>query len=487
MRRARSILSAVFAAFWTAALFSSLALKCTARFFDWPACAYYQIKENRELEPFPDFRALPLREWGKRFDAWYDDHFACRAWLIDRYRKLHFEAFRSPVLQQVPGKDGWVFHRGGNWAEVEDYLGALELTGRQIDDWLTLFEGRTAWCEAHGVVWLYAITPVKAQIHPDAMFPMLARHRGKKCIRQQVAERLADSPARDHVLFLTDVIERATREKPVFYKEDHHVNGYGTWLMYDTIVRKLRDFVPALPDVPPMYDTPPPDAVERGEEEGCFVVDNRLCVRVPGRKVHRETPFLKAIGRAGGRSPQISVGIGQDGARRTLVMANDSFMRFSLAGWHFEKDKLALPFGKGFDRVYSLLFVRFTTRDLEKAVALERPAVLVEQFPEIKLAQEPVGLDDTMRRAAAWLHAKETDALPEAGDVLVLATLENVEASPGAEARLVDGTGAVLARLPVESGSIRALFFPPVPAGGGVALALSGATAETATLRFRVP
>ena len=476
------IVNWAFTGLWMALLFSGIGFKVSAKLAGWPDFDSFTLRENREPERFPDLRKLPPEKWGAGVEAWYNDNFAWRARLIQFYRHVHFAWLKTAVAQEVPGRRGWVFRCGGNWAELEDYLGAFELGEEELRRWLVLFEGRTAWAEAHGTVWLYAITPVKAQIHPEMVFPMIAAHRGP-CVREQVRAALAGSPAENHVLFLSDVIAAATREKPVFYKDDHHVNGYGTWLIYDAVVRRLRDFLPGLPGVPPLVGTPPPEAVERCEAPGCFVVDERLCVRMPG--MHETKSPLFGLFRLGGRRPVVSVAVEQEGERRTVVMGNDSFMRFSLAGWHFEKDRLCLPFGAGFDRMVSLLFMRFSTERLEQVVEAESPACIIEQFPEVKLTAETVGYDETMERAAAWLHGTAAEGT---GRVQVLATFRGVEADGDGPVRVVlrDAAGNALAEETVPPGRIRAVFFGEagIPAGGA-SLDVLGGRAESAELQFR--
>ena len=42
----------------------------------------------------------------------------------------------TPFGRDVPGRGGWIFRRGGDWPELDDYLGAFELTPDELDAWL---------------------------------------------------------------------------------------------------------------------------------------------------------------------------------------------------------------------------------------------------------------------------------------------------------------------------------------------------------------
>jgi hypothetical protein len=473
------LIARLFIGFWLAMMFASIGFKVSSKLVGWPCWEDYVIAENRTPNRLPDLRTTPVKEWGSSIERWYNDNFAWRSRLIQFYRYVHFHWLHTSVgKEEVPGKGGWIFRKGGNWAELEDYLGAFELTPTEIERWLELFEGRKQWAEANGVLYLEIITPVKAQIHPELMFPMIARHRGQG-VREQVRHALADSPARDNVLFISDLIARLTLDRTVFYKTDHHINAYGTYMIYKEIADALAARLGPM-SFPPFYTDPPP-AVKAGTEPGCFEKGRtdfeRLYVSMPGMK---EAPASPAIKR-GGPYPSISLVLTQPGANRTLVMGHDSFMRFPLSSWRFEEDPIRLPIADGFNRIVSMLFKRFSTRELEHLLSVEKPAVILEQFPEVKLTKEVAGYDDTMRNASAFSRATPlpADSIPAAGTPLIaLSTLENVTDESGAWVDMRNGKDVpeitvelragtnLLATATTYPGHRRAIFFEPITATG---------------------
>jgi hypothetical protein len=470
----------VFIGFWSLLLLSGMGFKLSSKLVGWPCWEDYVVSENRTPNRLPNLRTTPVKQWGTAMDLWYNDNFAWRSRLIQFYRHVHFHWLHTSVgKEEVPGKDGWIFRKGGNWAELEDYLGVFELSPEEIGRWLELFEGRKQWAEAHGVLYLEVITPVKAQIHPEKIYPMIARHRGQG-VRDQVRAALADSPARDNVLFMSDLIAGLTRQRTVFYASDHHINALGTYMIYNEIKNALAARLGPM-DIPPFYTNNPPAAVRAGTQAGCFEKGRkdfeRLYVNLPGQRDDGSSPALKR----GGPYPSVSVVLTQPGARRTLVLAHDSFMRFPLSSWRFQEDPIRLPVPDGFDRILSLLFKRLTTRDLDHLVSVEQPAVIIEQFPEIKLTREVVGYDDTMRRAAAFARATPvaSGSLPAIGTPLcVMAVLDEVTDASGAWVDMRDGKNVpditvelhdgrtTLASLTTYPGKRRALFFPEIQAPG---------------------
>lgn len=509
MRRLPAIrfVQAAFVGFWMLLLCASLGLKASARVLGWPRWGTFKIEENRRLAAFPDLRRLPAEKWGAGLDAWYNDQFAYRARIVQFYRFLLGDVLASPIVDnEVPGTGGWMYRNGESWPEIKDYLGVFELTPAETARWIEFFEGRCEWAAAHGARYLQAITPVKAQIHPEHLPPAVARHRGQ-CVREQVRAALEGSSAKDSVLFLTDAVREITDRggRTYFYPSDHHVNGYGCYVIYREIMAAAERMLGPPMEMPPFYDDPP-EAVRENREWGCWQCGatnyERLAVRMPDMEVVRSGAFDWVPPRP---SAPIAFGL-RGGARRTLVVAHDSFLRFPLYSWyHSDVEPVRIPLANGFDRAITLMFTRYTTAQLNRIVAAESPALIVEQFPEIRLTQDIRGLDATMRRAAAFsrgrpVGAEEAARLPEDTPLLARVTLENATDPTGTWTDMRNGAdvpvlsvelladGEAVAAEPTWPGPRRAVYFAGLPLGGRtVDVRISGGRAATARVDLRLP
>lgn len=501
------IVRAAFVGFWMLLLCASVCLKATSKVLGWPRWEDFRIEENRILARFPDLRHAPAREWGAALDGWYNDNFAYRARLVQFYRFLHNAVLASPCVDtEVPGTGGWMYRNGDTWREIDDYLGVFELTPEETARWIEFFEGRREWAAAHGARYLQAITPVKAQIHPEHLPPAVAGHRGQ-CVREQVRAALEGSAAKDSVLFLTDAIREITdrNRRTYFYPSDHHVNGYGCYVIYREIMAAAERMLGPPMEMPPFYDDPP-EAVRENREWGCFQCGatnyERLAVRMPGMDyVH--TGAFDHVRPAGDANIAFSF---PAGARRTIVIAHDSFLRFPLYSWyHNDVEPVKIPLANGFDRAITIPFRRYNTAKLDRIVAAEMPDLIVEQFPEIRLTQDIYGLDDTMRRAAAFsrgrpVGAEEAAGLPEGTPLLARVTLENATDPTGEwtdmrkcvdvpelSVELVAG-GEVVAREATWPGTVRAVYFGEVPLGGRkTEVRVAGGRAGATKVDLRMP
>ena len=496
MKRIRTItaVQAAFVAAWMLLLCASLGFKASARLLGWPQWDDFRLEENRNLATFPDLRRTPARDWGSGIDAWYNDQFAFRSRIVQFYRWLHTDCLASPINDiEIPGTGGWMYRNGETWAEISDYLGAFELTPEETARWIEFFEGRVEWASAHGARYLQVVTPVKAQIHPEHLPPAVRRHRGQG-VREQVRAALQDSPARDHVLFLTDAIREITDRggRTYFYPSDHHVNGYGCYVIYREIMAAAERFFGPPMQMPPWYDDPPA-AVRDGREWGCFHCGatnyERLAVRMPGMEPVR-SPVIGDVE----PKPSNHIAFAVPGnVRRTIAIAHDSFLRFPMYSWyHSDVEPVRIPLATGFDRAITLMFMRYNTRLLDRLVADESPAMIVEQFPEIRLTQDLRGFDEIMRRAAAFsrgtpITPEDALALPPSTPLLARATLRDVSGPDALTVTLLADT-TPLATEATAPAPIRAVYFASLPLGGHpLSLSLPDATASSTTLDLRLP
>lgn len=495
MKRA---LPAAFLALWTVALWFPQAARCVlapARILSYETFNVRAEKRHPAQRPSvrrKSPRYVPRKELGRGYEAWYNDIFPWRAELLRFHRKVSFHWLKTPVGRDVPGRGDWVFRRGGDWPELDDYLGAEELTPAEIADWIDLFEGRREWGLALGVAVIEFPAVTKAQARWQELYPAVRRHRGRSS-SEQIREALARSPARNDVLFADDDFAAAfAAGRETFYDYDHHPNAYGEWLLYDRINRRLRELFPGrVGDTPPWYDDPPPDVLA-GEAPGCWLERGgdglRLEVSVPG-----ETQDDNGVPHDAARFPYCNVATAREGGGISIHMAHDSFMRFSLASWRGRDGDVRLPFAAGVGRVRAFIFHRFGAGYLENATTDELPDVLLEQFPACRLdSSAHARLDPATRAAAAFGRATEPEPgrAPVAGDrIAVRAVFDDVRADgEGRPAAVLRCGEREVASSPVLPGVRRAVFFAPVewPASGAPSVVLAGGASSSTNVAWRL-
>ena len=503
----KKALVSVFFVFWTAAF----CFPAFARFVLLRAgivqCEPFNLRgENRNPAPRPTLLADPERhvapkDLGRGLEAWFNDSLPWRTELLRFHKKTILHRFKSPVGRDVPGRGDWIFRYGGDWPELDDYLGAKELTPEELADWIALFEGRREWGRAVGCAFLTVPATTMAQARWQELYPAVRRHRGRN-VAAQVREALADSPARDDVIFADDAFDAAfAAGRETFYDFDHHPNAYGIWIFYDCVNRRLRELFPdRIGEGPAWFDDPPPDVLE-GRAPGCWLERTgaglRLDVSSPG-----ETQDDAGVPTFNSRYPFSNVSTVRPGGGVSILMAHDSFFRFSLASWRRGRGSVRFPFASGVGRVKALIFGRFNPVNIDRVTAAEIPDVLIEQFPACRLDGSVVRfLDDSTRAAAVFGRSAEPEPgrAPRAGDrVVARAVFDGVSSDSGdasgasgddagAGCEAVLRFGGEIGRRTVSPGVRRVVFFDPVELAGtgDLGLSLEGGTSETAVLSWR--
>lgn len=489
----KSTVGIVFAALWVCIVSTGALLLATSKLLGWPDFRFDSHLEKRDRLHFPDLSRTPVKKWGSSIDRWYSDNFAWRSDVITFYKDLHFNVFKSPLRSKVPGRGKWIFGRTGTWPEVEDYMGVIKLDDEMIDDWRILFEGRVAYAEAHGCHYLQLVTPLKANVHPEKMLPMITRHR-RRSFREDMREAMSGSPAETNMLFLIDQLSaEVAKGREVYYEEDHHENAYGCWCIYRDMIARMRElWFPDLVDFP-FYDAPVPEGVLNGSEPGCWVNDERrLVVSNPDASVANYRPL--SIRSRHPRFPHCPVCVEFPGAPdRSIVVCHDSFLRYPFSTW-YRRDSMpefAIPVGDCFRYFSMFIFTRLDTERIDGYFSRKIPDVLVEQFSEGRLQFGPVGLDDTMRRAAEWGRGRplaSTDDIADGDAIAAMAVFDSVSTSSDNEfvkASLVNAEGRPVASAEIRPGVRRAAFFGLVPDAGGCRVVLDGGTAASTNLSFR--
>lgn len=500
----KRIATVLFLALWAAALCFPLVVRRVLV----PAglirySAFYVKGEQRNPAPRPSvLKSSPQRvawsELGQGFEAWYNDAFPWRSEVLRLHRRFSFEHLKTPIGREVPGYGNWIFLRGDGWGELDDYLGAFELTDGELADWVALFEGRREWARAIGSVFLTLPAPVKCQVCWRKMYPALRSHRGRN-VAMQVRDALEGSPARDDVLFANDDFTSALATgREVFFDSDHHPCAYGQWLLYDRLNRRLAELFPGRVDAHlPWYDNPP-QAVRDGLEPGCWPSGEgdqsdtskeiRLEVSFPG-----EVRDYDGVPQGPQPYPYSHVATRRQGGGISILFAHDSYMRFTLSSWkRGADDSVRLPFSKGVGNVRAFIFYRFSPGSLESLTTESIPDVIIEQFPECRLdGSAHRYCKYNIRAAAVFARAAEPDAgrpLRKGDRIAARAVLEDVRSvGNGTSAAVLTCGGKELRRRTVSAGVRRAVFFDEVDVPeGDLALTLESCTAATTNLSWRL-
>lgn len=207
--------------------------------------------ENRTLAPFPtwSFTWSGVTGFLPGLDAWFSDHFAFRADLVQAYgvaRYLWLGVSSSPSVAVAPR--GWLFFidDGG----LEDFTNQNPLTETELQTWRATIVRAQKWCRARGIGYGFTVLPDKGSIYPE-LFPQTARRVSRLSRTDQVMTAISDTGAAIDVRQALLSEKRAAR---LFQKTDTHWNERGAYVGYRVIIEALRLQVPSIPPPRPLDD-----------------------------------------------------------------------------------------------------------------------------------------------------------------------------------------------------------------------------------------
>jgi hypothetical protein len=208
--------------------------------FDWTA----PRNENRAMADFPKRPAgwHGLQGYIAGLEAYFNDHFGCRKFLVRLSNKLKKALKETTVLNVLVGKDGWLFITDGDM--IDHYSGRLLFTEAQLHNWQVLLEKRQKWLAQRGIAYVFVVAPDKHTIYPEELPDWVSKAGSQTKLDQFY------SYMREHstvpVLDLRGVVRSAKHAAPTYFKTDTHWNHYGGFIGYQSLIRTIAGQLPAM-------------------------------------------------------------------------------------------------------------------------------------------------------------------------------------------------------------------------------------------------
>lgn len=208
-----------------------------------PAGEWSRVEKRRLKElPEPPRSIWQVTAYFAGVEAYFADHFGYRELLIQRYHREMKKRFGivGKETNVVLGGNGWYFHTGSE--QMEDYLGHLKLSEKQLETWVAERRARAEWCRQRGIVYLLVVPPSKQSIYPEFLPAQVGPYKGTTRFEQLLAYAQADP-----LPFLVDLhqpLRQGKGDNELYYKPDTHWNLRGAYLGYQAILGALRGHFP---------------------------------------------------------------------------------------------------------------------------------------------------------------------------------------------------------------------------------------------------
>ena len=203
------------------------------------------LNERRVPSPKPELDISFLDPFPRDYEAYYDDHFKWRNFLIRVNSLINYYTFKKSSLPEkvLTGKEGWLFKSGH---QLDLYRGKFRFTNKQLREIEQELTSRKKEIEGRGGKYYLITIPLKHAIFPEYL-PNSIKKVNPETPTQQLLTHLA-THTDIRYLDLTAHLKKAKArvEYPLYYQTDHHWTDYAGLLATQQILDFLKEDFPEL-------------------------------------------------------------------------------------------------------------------------------------------------------------------------------------------------------------------------------------------------
>lgn len=199
--------------------------------------------ENRKLAEKPLFDINRLDYYPKKFEAYYNDNFAGRAYFVELYLWINKHIINKRSLAKnryILGEDGFIFSVK---KDLPLYIGERTLSNDDLHNIATEFNMRNAYFIEKGIKVYIQIIPSKFKVYSSKL-PMLItkseKHMGDRFVDYMTKH--TEIPIVD----ATQIMTEKSKKENVYLKYDTHWNRLGAFYANQILIDTIRTDFPEL-------------------------------------------------------------------------------------------------------------------------------------------------------------------------------------------------------------------------------------------------
>lgn len=203
-------------------------------------------RENRELVPFSEVAAAPLRNKPYVFQQYFNDHLPFKNQLVALNSLVSMRLFHTTASPLVlVGEEGWLFFNNiGADNPIDDVLGVTTYSEEDYERAADNIERRREQLELQGIDFHVMIVPNKEAAYseylPDYVRKNAAEESRTDGLMAYLSERGVD------VVYPKDALLAVKEQNQVYYKYDTHWNHLGAYTGVRELYEKMGISLPLL-------------------------------------------------------------------------------------------------------------------------------------------------------------------------------------------------------------------------------------------------
>ncbi len=129
--------------------------------------------ENKEKLHFPNYSELPLSEFMKSYEAYFNNHFPYKYAYIKSHNVLKKVYLKSSTSNDdvVLGKNDWLFYNASIYDStgLNEFCGFAPWTNKELNKITTNINAISTFCENNGIEFQLIICPSKQSVYSDML------------------------------------------------------------------------------------------------------------------------------------------------------------------------------------------------------------------------------------------------------------------------------------------------------------------------------
>lgn len=198
-------------------------------------------QEKRMFAKKPQFTTYNVKNgiYGKRFEAWYNDHFFGRNVMMNLYNSIKYTiAPKSGNNNVLVGKDGWLFYKKDNG--INNYANKNLLSETVLQNSLKYLTDVNNWCKKHNKEFYVFIAPDKSKIYGEYYRLIKKQHSDEYSVGHQMYDYIHKNSDVKIVYPYDDMLENKNKGY-LYYKHDTHWTDLGAYLGYKALMKVMKE------------------------------------------------------------------------------------------------------------------------------------------------------------------------------------------------------------------------------------------------------
>lgn len=200
--------------------------------------------EKRRLEKKPEFSfsIQSLKEYPRKYEQYFNDHFGLRNTFVNLYNSLFVALFEtSTSFNVLVGQDKWLYF--STCFAYRDFTGNHLSSPGVIKEWKARLFERIEWLDERNIKYLLLPVPYKISIYTEHLPERIQAIEGQTNLNQLVRY-LDQTPQFSNYIDFQEIFTKEKENERVYYKTDSHWNLIGGYIAYTKIIARLKEWFP---------------------------------------------------------------------------------------------------------------------------------------------------------------------------------------------------------------------------------------------------